>query len=1059
MGREGNRFKFESFTKKIAKVGGDRALFRKELGGRKHNEETFFVEALEKWTETDRGSHFYTFLKDIPTREIGTYAQVIHHHKQILEALLHHISFPGCTCQIPLLELTIALAKDLRDEFYEYMWRFFEQIISIMEQADNNVELLEITHLTMALLFKQHWRSIVKESRKTFDRFSLLFASNKQYLRRFAAEAFAFLIRKISMIQKFTTFMIEKAHRIQDGYFSEGISMLIYNAIRGVNGQFHSATNELLGDMLAALFTIEDSSIRNTGLKIFERAIVYCLAYAKNDHFKDVSSVLMKTFELRNDHTTFCESLRLIVASTETVKKLVLFSHRDLLLDLLQKVIHKPWFKLDQEFFDLLATIINRLYDNDKWKLKVKALFDDLSTLDNFNDSSMISFLDALSHLSYFDSCIMPSVGTISGQIIESSNQQLLPGLLKFYAKLCVDRRPIDDALRRCTHSTFFDASLHEKMHTFVEKKISNLPNQIAKLGEDSVVMEEVAQLFIVWTSLTSAKDQFSCQESVLKFLRSLITDKVPSDPEFFLSRAQLVLITASALYQVDSSLLKTIDETDVLAFVKNFLTTESAIRFYHLFVTARGISESLESLDEAVQLLSTSFTSPCHSIRRCALQICASFNVPLEDIPLDDNGVPLFKKPANNMFAILASAESESPTTANIRDRLRQFRSLLYGGHLYTIPKGRRNVFETIILKVSLAQFYHQFTPIWSGIHEILISHAKGLPIDVFWAVIEAMLNDSLSSLRNNKPLFTKTSLESLIPNVDAEMRTDFSAVIDQLCKFLQKVPEIAERRTKTLSPIFLEFFNKDYMLSEKPRLATQKEIMSLTTTIENTEQDDVQMDVADEEVDNAEQTNRSLQEKQVDEDELHTLTKKMARKILIGFLELFSSFRSPKMIFRQPEVYGVYNELLLSWDADLQKAALKCLFAYKYKWLVPYKDNLNALLDKKTFRTELVNFNIGSENSVIDKDHLNDLTPLLLRLLYGRLTTPTSKMDHYHRLVIVRFLAGCTVDQLDHFIYLLFHPFLKIFDINEADFSKIDEQITAETVKEQFNYKDIYT
>lgn len=34
---------------------------------------------------------------------------------------------------------------------------------------DNNIELLETTHLTMALLFKQHWKAIVKESRKTFE--------------------------------------------------------------------------------------------------------------------------------------------------------------------------------------------------------------------------------------------------------------------------------------------------------------------------------------------------------------------------------------------------------------------------------------------------------------------------------------------------------------------------------------------------------------------------------------------------------------------------------------------------------------------------------------------------------------------------------------------------------------------------------------------------------------------------------------------------------------------------------------------------------------------------
>lgn len=58
----------------------------------------------------------------------------------------------------------------------------------------------------------------------------------------------------------------------------------------------------------------------------------------------------------------------------------------------------------------------------------------------------------------------------------------------------------------------------------------------------------------------------------------------------------------------------------------------------------------------------------------------------------------------------------------------------------------------------------------------------------------------------------------------------------------------------------------------------------------------------------------------------------------------------------------------------------------SYKKKHLTAYQENLDRLLDDKTFRDELVLLMLDSESCTIKEVDRSTVMPVLLRILYGK-------------------------------------------------------------------------
>lgn len=58
--------------------------------------------------------------------------------------------------------------RDLREDMGPYLWDLFRTVIDVVENCEENVEVLESAFRALAIIFKLHWRIIVKKLRRTF---------------------------------------------------------------------------------------------------------------------------------------------------------------------------------------------------------------------------------------------------------------------------------------------------------------------------------------------------------------------------------------------------------------------------------------------------------------------------------------------------------------------------------------------------------------------------------------------------------------------------------------------------------------------------------------------------------------------------------------------------------------------------------------------------------------------------------------------------------------------------------------------------------------------------
>lgn len=180
-----------------------------------------------------------------------------------------------------------------------------------------------------------------------------------------------------------------------------------------------------------------------------------------------------------------------------------------------------------------------------------------------------------------------------------------------------------------------------------------------------------------------------------------------------------------------------------------------------------------------------------------------------------------------------------------------------------------------------------------------------------------------------------------------------------------------------------------------------------------------------------------------------------------LSAYLEMFSKFTNPKALYRADELHALYLSLLSKGDAKLQQLALDCLFTFKSSSITPYKDNITMLMDDARFRDQLSKFSLSvKENDVINPSHRQELMPIVIRLLYGKIIQRRGKGAgvHTRKQAILAALAGCHPSELEVFVDLMLAPFsaLEGASSSSSEFAYADEDVLAGGIpgKQQIGY-----
>ncbi|KAL9600747.1 MAG: hypothetical protein Q9219_002988 [cf. Caloplaca sp. 3 TL-2023] len=158
---------------------------------------------------------------------------------------------------------------------------------------------------------------------------------------------------------------------------------------------------------------------------------------------------------------------------------------------------------------------------------------------------------------------------------------------------------------------------------------------------------------------------------------------------------------------------------------------------------------------------------------------------------------------------------------------------------------------------------------------------------------------------------------------------------------------------------------------------------------------------------------------------------------------LRLFGLFNNPRALYRADEVFEALRNLLANGDVEIQRHALNALFTWKTEALQPYRDSLLNLLDDSRFRDEMTAFLHGEDQKIgIQDGHRDQIMPILLRLLYGKLISRTGnqsakRTQTVKRKVILETLSRFDDTEIQQFLNIAFGSLSKsgISDIEEGN------------------------
>ncbi|KYN05358.1 Small subunit processome component 20 like protein [Cyphomyrmex costatus] len=308
------------------------------------------------------------------------------------------------------------------------------------------------------------------------------------------------------------------------------------------------------------------------------------------------------------------------------------------------------------------------------------------------------------------------------------------------------------------------------------------------------------------------------------------------------------------------------------------------------------------------------------------------------------------------------------------------------------------------------------------------------------FWPTFLSELTSNNVPEIERKPSFdcyVISSLEMLIEKHDD--KPDFENYRILLWKCMTHFSHYAETKNRDLTGLFIDFVNANFFRSNSDEgkycdVEKRKELIDANNDTDDENECDEELD-------------ESIKILKAD-----VMKRNYKVKLLLAQMEIFDKVQNPKMMHREAEMQQIYLDLISSRNLDIQRAALNCLFAYKYKYLLPYKEFLYGLINEKNYKNELTRFKLDRESNMIEEQHRENLIPIIMRIIYVKMIAKTGMRTggktggFVRRKIILRFLGGALEDEMIIFVKMAFRPFKSyiLLEMNEAfDLKKYIENI----------------
>ncbi|XP_072743036.1 small subunit processome component 20 homolog [Anoplolepis gracilipes] len=1013
--KETNTFRFKPFSERVTEIDVD--VFHR-VGHRYEDNseevETYFHETLQKWNVLNLTDGYVAFKKQV--RDIITLPQLIHKKQYVIDTLMEYLKKRDPLFLQPILELVVAVARDLQKDFYEYFPAFLSEMIHLLQTKD--AEQIEYTFTTLAYLFKFLWRYLIRNI-KTVVALLLPLLSDTQpdYINRFAAESFAFVVRKIKDKDSFLKLVLHILEDNENGI--PGCGKLLFEVVFGITGQFHSCGEQML---LIYFNALQDESVNQKLIYEVLKEIVACI--------------------LQNIHPQKCDImwnviLKVIDTSVERSKQSLESSEREHTLILLLRLIHTIISYKNGKFLPDAISLIKRLIvimdtlneDNNILRevinVSVAVLLASNVKLMQENSSQLLLKIMAVNntellylgvekliHYSSFETLVLPHVLRHSISIGFNSETLLL-----FAKIILVKASPCLSGinLNKWRKYILDVRNMGPESIDYFLLELNTLSTNIVSL--------DAMRMLIVLPHLKPLHEEFKTvlKNGLLFTYQKMLNDDSTEDTNINKTSFTFLLILETIIHISQPSELHEL-------FIKSNITIIDLINKYHdnkyilnatdlcltYFSTSEYHANYINSIffDMLNNSIVKKMSSPYSSIRLIVAHLYFLFSN-VEDVSssMQDNG--------KTAMELVYLAECESATIQNYRAKLLHLQALGFQTHAMVNLNSKYYEFP---LRYLIGNLYVNFSLLWQPVSIVIASYGnKECP--QFWPTFLAELTSNNVPEIEWKPLFDCHVLSSLEMTEKDDDKPDFENYKMLLWKCMTHFSHYAETKNRDLTGLFIDFINTNFFKSNSEdgkyyNIEKRKDANNDT----NEEEEEERIEI--------------IKTTQAD-----MKSRNYKVKHLLAQMEIFEKVLNPKMLHREAEMRQIYLDLLSSKNADIQKAALNCLFAYKYEYLLPYKESLYSLISEKNLKNELTRFKLDRESEVIQENHRENLIPIIMRIIYAKMVMKTGMRTggkasgFIRRKMILRFLNGTQEDEMIIFIKMAFRPFKSYVSLEVED------------------------
>ncbi|XP_029019229.1 small subunit processome component 20 homolog [Betta splendens] len=1066
-----NKYRFLTFSERLSNVKIDVIHRIDRTGSYAEEVETYFSEGLRKWRQLNLTEHFTAFWKEV-SNMCHSFNMLVFHQKSIVESLKTHLAVPNSLAYQPLLDLVVQLARDLQTDFYPHFPDFFVLITGLLDTRDT--EVLEWVFTCLSYLYKYLWRIMVKDMNNIYSLYSTLMAHKKEHIRNFAAESFAFLMRKVPDLDALLTLMFLDLQ--QNPNKTQGAGQLLFEMCKGVRHMFHSCAATALPVALHKLGPTTSPGVCLPWDTV--RDALDHMAQAAASHV-DIEHFLVLWESLQANVVELLDKIEAneeeAAQATDQLERLLyifhtLVSHRDGAKVTNPEAVCQTVLRLIQSSAlssscsRLLLQITSSLLLGENITLPKSLIQEAVQKVfaSQVGEALIVEFTKEMFTMQQFEQLFLPSLlhftaGLFGCGDIASRNYglDLLVSLI-----LAKAPPPTDGSMAFETYPLLFTG--HAAGGEKSDQANGTAPEQLAVpelvlslIRSCEQQSQCITDLSLPWAALTLLPHlrpltPASVVPVVTTFLNRLLCE-IDSEK---LGKAGLFVArqALSCLLSLDSSaqLLSLVTVDKITSVLRRFPTDLSALLLGDLYYTRlslSGVSQHLShsALLELFQILHANLSSNISKIRLLTLRILSQFEADLPPQPAAEDNADV-----QPVFAVCLQAELVPASVHDYREKLLHLRKLRHDLVQRCLPQGPPGTFQQVPLRYLIAMLFINFRPLWDSVIELLVSHARGMDNKDFWGVYHDHLDmvagqaekelqsdcedDGLSEEEDEINHQSEPGcdviesgdvgalfLEQLTRTCRPDDRTDFPNFRSLLWRAMTQFPDRVEPRSRELSPLLLrfirnEFYSADLLVAPTQDLRKRSDaaLRESETTVEEEE---------GEEEEEEEEEEENIQQRKGP-------SRKTAAKQLIAHLKVFAQFSNPRALYLESSLSELYNQFLCHQDQQIQRAALECVLTYKDPSIAPYKENLEKLLDDKHFKEEIVHFNISEETGVVEASHRERLIPLLMRILFGRLRSRSGskfqgKSSTASRSsIILRFLAGCQPEELGMFIDLLLEP-----------------------------------